>query len=183
VSQSQEVTMSDFKLRAAVAEDVETVARLWRAGWLDAHDGHVPADLHCDRQLDDLRRRIRGMLAATTVAVDGDVVGFVTVHGDEVEQVYVAGAARGRGVADALLRHAEHRIGARHHAAWLAVVAGNTRARRFYERHGWVDGGRFDHLAPTEDGGVVVPCLRYEKDLTHLREGGRASEPVTAAAP
>ncbi|MEV1176540.1 hypothetical protein AB0J09_49965, partial [Nonomuraea sp. NPDC049784] len=52
-----------------------------------------------------------------------------------------------------------------HQRAWLAVVAGNARARRFYERNGWVDEGLFDHLAPNETGPVVVPAHRYVKHL------------------
>jgi hypothetical protein len=47
-----------------------------------------------------------------------------------------------------------------HGRAWLAVVAGNARARRFHERHGWADEGLFEHHAP---GGVLVPAHRYVK--------------------
>jgi hypothetical protein len=43
--------------------------------------------------------------------------------------------------------------------AWLAVVPGNARARRFYERSGWADDGGFDYVA----GEITVPCRRYVK--------------------
>lgn len=104
----------------------------------------------------------------TTVAViDGDVAGFVMVAGDEVEQVYVAALHRCTGVADALMAEAERRIArAGYSAAWLAVVAGNTRARRFYERRGWSDAGPFDYAAAGEDGPISVPCRRYVKHLS-----------------
>jgi hypothetical protein len=60
-----------------------------------------------------------------------------------------------------LLDDAEERVGAAGHvSAWLAVVPGNARARRFYERRGWADDGPFDYLAP---GGIAVPCRRYVK--------------------
>ena len=101
----------------------------------------------------------------TVVAVVGDqVAGFVMVAGAEVEQVYVARAHRGGAVASALLTEAE-RIVARngHLVAWLAVVAGNARARRFYERQGWVDEGPIDYAAPGNDGPVMVRTLRYTK--------------------
>ena len=76
-------------------------------------------------------------LATTTVAVDGPVVvGFVTVVDDEVEQLYVAPGARGGDVAAALLDHGEALVSMRYDSAWLAVVAGNARARRFYARRG-----------------------------------------------
>jgi GNAT superfamily N-acetyltransferase len=85
----------------------------------------------------------------TTVAVvDGVVAGFLMVVGNEVEQVYVAARHRGAGVADVLMTEAERRIARAGHArAWLAVVAGSTRARRFYERHGWSDAGPFSYAA------------------------------------
>jgi hypothetical protein len=52
-----------------------------------------------------------------------------------------------------------------HRQAWLAVVPGNTRARRFYERSGWADAGPLDKRI-TYDGGVVtVPCRRYVKPV------------------
>jgi hypothetical protein len=57
-------------------------------------------------------------------------------------------------------------IGAAHDTAWLAVVPGNARARRFYERQGWYDAGPFDNPAFTRDGStLLVPTRRYEKRL------------------
>jgi ribosomal protein S18 acetylase RimI-like enzyme len=81
-----------------------------------------------------------------------------------VEQVYVAAAHRGTGVADALLTEAERLVGAAgHHRAWLAVAPGNTRARRFYERRGWADEGPFTYIVDTPAGSIAVPCHRYVK--------------------
>ena len=96
--------------------------------------------------------------------VDGAVVGFVMVVEDEVEQVYVSSGARGTGVAHALIREAESQVFAGGHGkAWLAVVAGNARARAFYERAGWVDEGAFDYEAGVEGGTIAVPCRRYTR--------------------
>ncbi|HYF47471.1 MAG TPA: GNAT family N-acetyltransferase, partial [Acidimicrobiales bacterium] len=78
---------------------------------------------------------------------------------DQVEQLYVAPAARGTDVAPALLDHAESVVARTHERAWLAVVAGNARARRFYERRGWVFVRELANAA--ED--TVIPALRYEK--------------------
>jgi hypothetical protein len=52
-----------------------------------------------------------------------------------------------------------------HDRAWLAVVAGNARARAFYARQGWTDGGPFSYLADTEHGPMAVPAHRYVIDL------------------
>ena len=103
----------------------------------------------------------------TTVAVIGDAIaGFVTVADDEVEQVYVAHDHRGSGVAGVLLSEAERQVRDNgHDAAWLAVVAGNARARRFYERSGWVDEGAFVYEASDRTGPIAVPCHRYVKAL------------------
>lgn len=121
------------------------------------------------RTLDDFRRRLPERVERTTVAVhDGEVLGFVTIAGDELEELFVADAARGTGTAAALIDHGEHQIARRYNIAWLAVVAGNVRARRFYERQGWVDHGEFAYRAD----GITLTCRRYEKPVrqTSLRD-------------
>jgi len=98
--------------------------------------------------------------------VDGTVAGFIMVMGDEVEQVYVSAAHRGTGVADVLMGEAERQVRANgHRKSWLAVVAGNARARAFYERAGWRDEGPFDYSAVTEREPILVPCRRYTRDV------------------
>ncbi len=111
------------------------------------------------------RERVPSMIGDATVAVvDEEVAGFVVVRDDEVEQMYVGERVRGTGCAGELLAHAESLIARRFDRAWLAVVAGNDRAIGFYERQGWRDHGRFDHITWTPDGGTIpVPCRRYEK--------------------
>lgn len=59
-----------------------------------------------------------------------------------------------------------------HRRAWLAVVPGNTRARKFYARNGWSDEGPFSHLAPGPHGLVTVPAHRYVKDVAQLPDLG-----------
>jgi len=103
---------------------------------------------------------------ATVAVVDGAVAGFVMVVGDEVEQVYVSADHRGTRVAAALMREAERQVRANGNAkAWLAVVAGNARARAFYEREGWRDEGAFDYAAAGPEGPIEVPCRRYTKPV------------------
>jgi GNAT superfamily N-acetyltransferase len=153
-----------WALRPAVAADAAATAAIWHAGWADGHLGHVPEALVAHRQPDHFARLAGGRVADTTVAVSGgEVVGFVTVVADEVEQVYVAAAARGTGVAGALLARAEAIVAERAPVAWLAVVAGNARARRFYERSGWHDAGPITYLAEIDGGRIEVPCRRYER--------------------
>jgi GNAT superfamily N-acetyltransferase len=159
-------------LRAAASGDIETIAAVWHSGWRDGHIGHVPEALLPHRHLEDFRRRVPPRLPDTTVAtIAGQVVGFVTVKEDELEQMYVVAAARGTGVADVLMRHAEQVIARRFDTAWLSVAVGNARARRFYERSGWRDASAIDYRAEIEGGTLPVPCRRYEKQVTRQRSG------------
>jgi GNAT superfamily N-acetyltransferase len=155
---------SEPVLRAASVDDVDSIAALWHHGWIDGHVGHVPEALHAHRRWEDFVRRVPPRIPSTTVATLGpEIVGFVTLHDDEVEQLYVAASARGSGVAAVLLGHGEQLIAQRYSTAWLAVAVGNARARRFYARQGWSDAAALDYPAETAAGPIVVPCRRYEK--------------------
>jgi GNAT superfamily N-acetyltransferase len=161
--------MPAYAIRPARAEDATTVAEIWAKGWADGHVGNVPDELVAVRTPESFRRRVAGRVPDTTVAESesGEIAGFVMVVGDEVEQVYVAAAHRGGGVAASLLAEAERQVAAGgHDQAWLAVVDGNHRARRFYERRGWTDDGMFTYQAEVEGGTLSVPCHRYVKTVS-----------------
>ncbi|MDN5855019.1 MAG: GNAT family N-acetyltransferase [Actinomycetia bacterium] len=161
------------QLRAAEAGDATEIGKIWSAGWRDGHLRHVPDELVAARTPESFLSRAVERVGDTTVAaVDSMVAGFVMVLGDEVEQVYVSSAHRGTGTASVLLTAAEHRVTANgHRRAWLAVVAGNDRARRFYTRNGWRDEGPFDYVAGGVDNPITVSAHRYTKDV-------RASAPA-----
>ncbi|HEX6684421.1 MAG TPA: GNAT family N-acetyltransferase [Candidatus Limnocylindrales bacterium] len=154
-----------MRIRGATQDDSRTVARIWADGWRDGHVGHVPDELTAIRTRESFDLRAAQRVADTVVAeVDGAVAGFVMVDADEVEQVYVDAAHRGSGVASALLAEGERLVKAAGHGkAWLAVATGNTRARRFYEREGWVDEGEFDYPAASSAGPIPVPCHKFSK--------------------
>ncbi|MEV5965064.1 GNAT family N-acetyltransferase [Kribbella sp. NPDC051952] len=154
-------------IRPAEATDKDAVAAIWYDGWRDGHLGHVPEELVAVRTEESFWVRAGERVGDTTVAVVGDeVAGFVMVVGDEVEQVYVSRDHRGSGVAGVLLGEAERQVkGNGYGEAWLAVATGNARARRFYERSGWTDGGAFDYPASVADGTLPVPCHRYQKPV------------------
>lgn len=154
-----------LRIRPATDDDVPALARIWLTGWHDGHDGHVPPELVAHRTPETFPPRVRERLATTWLAErDGVVLGFVVVVGDEVEQVYVDRDARGSGVARTLLARGEQAVAdAGHDVAWLAVVAGNARARAFYERQGWIDRGPYTYPAETASGDVAVPTHRYER--------------------
>jgi ribosomal protein S18 acetylase RimI-like enzyme len=161
------IARSEVTLRAALPEDAPTIAEIWHRGWRDGHLGFVSQELIEARQEDSFRTRAAKRVNDTTVAlVEGQIAGFVMVVDNEVEQIYVSALHRGEGVADLLMADAERRIiDAGYSSAWLAVVAGNARARRFYERCGWSDGGLFEYAAAGDHGPIPVPSHRYAKDL------------------
>ena len=156
-----------MELRPARPDDMATVADIWHRAWHVAHPGHVPEGLTQARTLAAFGERTPSRVADTTVAeVDGELVGFTMVAGDEVEQVFVDPDRHGTGVAGPLLAAAERRVAdAGHGVAWLAVVVGNARARRFYEKHGWTDAGDLPYEVSAGGTTYVSPCRRYEKRL------------------
>ncbi len=154
-----------ISIRPAIDADADRIADVWEAGWRDAHLGRVPDALLRARTSATFASRARANLPKTLVAlVDETVAGFVVVTADEVEQVYVDADHRGSGIAPELLAAGERAIAAAGFpGAWLAVVAGNERARRFYARNGWTDEGEFIYRATVEHGVIDVPCRRYTK--------------------
>jgi ribosomal protein S18 acetylase RimI-like enzyme len=160
-----------IELRPAHKQDAEQVAAIWQQGWRDGHLGNVPDVLVEARAPESFRARAAERVADTTVAVIAqkageEVAGFVMVVGDEVEQVYVSAEHRGSGIAATLLAEAERLVAAAgHRLAWLAVVPGNTRARRFYQRCGWRDEGPFDYPAVHNGQTIQVRCHRYTKPV------------------
>jgi ribosomal protein S18 acetylase RimI-like enzyme len=154
------ISRSEVTLRAALPEDAPTIAEI-------CHLGHVSQELIEARHEDSFRTRAAQRVNDTTLAVvQGRIAGFVMVVDNEVEQLYVSAHHRGEGVADMLMAHAEQRIkDAGYSSAWLAVVAGNARARKFYKRRGWSDSGLFEYAAAGKQGPMPVPSRRYVKDL------------------
>jgi GNAT superfamily N-acetyltransferase len=153
-----------MELRSANADDATAIADIWHRGWADGHKGNVPEGLYEHRQEGHFLALTSSRIASSSVAVvDHRVVGFVTVRVDEIEEMYVDASERGTGVAAALLALGESIIAQGYDLAWLAVVEGNARARRFYERCGWTNAGSSVYLAETSTGTFESPILRYEK--------------------
>ena len=155
-------------IRPAGAADMAAVADVWHEGWHSGHAGHVPEGLTALRTLGAFHERTPTRVADTTVALgdSGELLGFVMVVGDEVEQVFVSPAGRGTGVASVLLAEAERRVAAGGHSfAWLAGVAGNARARRFDEKCGWGDEGDLPYEVTAGGRTWTSPCRRYVKGL------------------
>jgi GNAT superfamily N-acetyltransferase len=163
--------VNEVDVRAAEEADLGPLAMLWHAGWQDAHAGLVPAELARLRTLDSFRDRLRAALSSVrVVGAAGAQVGFSMVKGDELYQIYVAGKARGAGVAAGLLADAEARLAdSGVETAWLACVIGNARAARFYEKSGWRRVSTTTIDVETSVGPYPLEVWRYEKALHRER--------------
>jgi GNAT superfamily N-acetyltransferase len=163
-------------VRAAVDADVEPLARLWWAGWHDAHVALLPADLTRLRTVENfVDRMLEALPAVRTIGPPGAPIGFHYVKEDELNQFYVAAEARGSGVARPLMADAEAQLSAQGvETAWLACAIGNLRAARFYEKSGWRRTATTRVLTETAEGPYPLDIWRYEKRLAPALLAGAA---------
>ena len=137
--------------------------RSWQAGYR----GLIADDfLDALRPEDRVERyRFDGDDPLTIVAVTDRIRGFATISPQtgELGAFYVDPPSWGTGLGRALIIEAEGRLAERHAVAGLWVLAGNVRARRFYEAGGWRPDGteRADRVFD-----VAVVEARYLKALT-----------------
>lgn len=165
-----------MSVRAAESADIAPLAQLWYDAWQDAHAEIVPAELARHRTLENFRQRLEAGLARVRVTGPvGAPSGLCVVKGDELDHLFVARSARGRGVAAALIDDAEARIAAAGFATgWLACAIGNARAARFYEKRGWRRVGNMVARLEIPTGVFDLENWRYEKAL---RACGKMEQP------
>ncbi len=170
-----------IRVRAAVVEDGEAVARVWAESWRVAYRGHVP-EAFLARQVERLaargawqRERIAGLPERERLLVaeaDAALVGFASFGASrdedagergELYAIYVhpdawdtrAGRALIEGVRSGLVE-----LGFREATLW--VLESNARARRFYERDLW----RADGATKVDRReGAELREVRYRRSL------------------
>ena len=130
--------------------DAEAVADCHTACWREAYAGLVGDDYLFSptverRRLARWQERIGGTRAVWLAIDDTQVVGVASADAAQTTEapvpvqlmsLYVRASYQGTGLADQLLRAA---VGSG--PAFLWVFTANARARRFYERHGFVSDG------------------------------------------
>jgi GNAT superfamily N-acetyltransferase len=119
------------------------------------------------RTFDNFAERMSAGLAdVRAIGPQGAPLGFAMLKGDELYQFYVTSAARGTGVAAALMADAEAQLSARGvETAWLACAVGNARAAKFYQKSGWHLARTMISRLDTIDGPFDLEIWRYEKHL------------------
>jgi L-amino acid N-acyltransferase YncA len=164
-------------VRPATAADARAIAEIRVASWRATYTGIVPASVLDRMDVDRNEAWIRGLVGAAApraalVVEDGEgtVAGYALAAAardddaaglGEVEAIYLAPGARGRGLGIALLDAAVAglaRAGLATVVLW--VLTANTAARRFYERAGF----RLDGSRRTLDfDGTPIEEVRYRR--------------------
>lgn len=151
------------RVQLARPDDAEALSRFAEAAFTHTF-GHIydPADLATFLTDWNPPERLRAQIAdpAWTVALvrgdEGDILGFAklgpidfdvprghpTDNATELHQLYVAPAAKGTGVAVALMDWGIGWARERAEILYLSVFTENPRAQAFYRRYGFVDIGR-----------------------------------------
>ena len=143
----------EFSVREAVNADIPGIRKCYMRSWRAAYSGSLTPDV-LDEALQkrgglDWEREIESATTAVRVAVDVDkhVLGVMQADEDpppprdlpEIDMLYVDSDAWGSPVAVELLKAGLTWMADRgHREARLRVVEEHFRARRFYEREGWL---------------------------------------------
>ncbi|MGW6904710.1 N-acetyltransferase family protein [Streptomyces sp. NPDC054940] len=167
-------------IRPMTPADCDRVAEIRVGGWQSAYQGLVPQSYLDAMDVTQDAERRRAYLAQTdgsmvdlVAELAGEVVGWachgpyrdgeVRTEDAELYAIYVDSGRYGAGVGHALLQESLRRCTAAGHARMLLwVLRDNARARRFYERAGFLADGAEE---PFEVDGVEVPEVRYAREL------------------
>jgi GNAT superfamily N-acetyltransferase len=166
--------MDDPCVRPALADDAEALARLHLACWQDAYADLVDPERLAPylRDVDGAVQRWHQILAGPArvrvAALDETLVGFATVRpatpaaAAHLGAIYTRRSHWGTGLGQRLLDEA---LG--DEPATLRVFRDNVRARRFYDRNGFVPDGT--EAEEPYFGGVEIGMVRPDPARTALR--------------
>ena len=142
-------------VRAAIETDIAATAAVAAASYGAAFADILGADILARYDKAFFVARFGASLARLRVVdLDGAVAGFSLVTDRHLDMLFIAPAAQGHGVGQALLADAE--AGG---AVSLESFRDNHKARRFYEHFGW----RLAVEYAREFAGATRYFVRYEK--------------------
>jgi GNAT superfamily N-acetyltransferase len=143
-----------MRVRPARAADAGGIVDVWLRSRAASVPG-IPPPVHSDQEVLGYFESVVLAEREVWVAEDGDAVVAVLALEDEwVDHLYVDPDRTGRGIGSVLIAVAKEQrpLGLR-----LWTFQANVRARRFYERHGFVETG--STAGDNEEG---APDVRYE---------------------
>jgi GNAT superfamily N-acetyltransferase len=165
-------------VRQATPDDARALSEVRVDTWRVTYRGVIPQTVLDGLDVERGERFFRGVIVAEGRAgfvaeQDGRVVGFALLGPSrdldgvgELYAIYVRKEAWGQGAGPALMDAAIDWLDGRWEEAVLWVAEENPRARRFYERYGWIaEESRVDEVAP----GAFVPEVRYRLSLLDRR--------------
>jgi GNAT superfamily N-acetyltransferase len=129
-------------LRQATRDDV---AGLWRVRYAVTENTLAPGRIGNDELVDQIERTGRGWVIEETREQDGEIVAFAIGNASDgnIWALFVDPSAQGRGHGSRLHDVMVDWLWSQGLATlWLATGNG-TKARGFYERHGWRDVGAY----------------------------------------
>lgn len=144
---------------AGAIADIHTAARREAMPWL--------AVVHTDEETRDWVANVVLPDQEVWVAeIDGEVVGYASIDGAELNDLYVRPGFQGRGIGTALMAKVRE-LSPGELSLW--TFQRNTAARRFYERHGFApleltDGSGNEEREPDVRYRWVRAAIRSEPD-------------------
>jgi GNAT superfamily N-acetyltransferase len=146
--------MEDVQIRPALQDDAGGIAEVYLASFADTYEfPRAHSDAETRRWIAEVLLAEREVWVATAGA-EGTIVAMMALSGDMIDQLYVAPEWTGQGIGSRLIGLAQS---CRPNGLDLYTFQVNRGARRFYERHGFVEVASSDGSQNEEQ----QPDVRY----------------------
>jgi len=142
-----------MKIEDAKKADHQKLIEIWEASVRATHDFLAEEDLIQLRPL-ILDQYFDAVNLKCAKNSDGKIIGFCSVHGGNIEMLFISPDARGKGVGSFLVSHAIHNLG----ATKVDVNEQNRQALGFYQHIGFSVIGRSE----LDGQGKPYPLLHME---------------------
>ncbi len=172
-----------MNIRKATVDDVKDISRIYALSWKAAYVGMVPQDflnaIDDDRWVQKFKKDIGDGTLSALMIFDGETpagcAAFDAARDEkmqgwgEIVSIYLHPDYFGKGFGEALLGETVAALREQgYESVYLWVLRDNSRARRFYEKHGFAPNGDESTL---EIMGKELVDVRYVSRQTEREEG------------
>lgn len=119
-------------IRAYTENDADALTDIWYRATLTAHS-FIPTELW-DEHKGDLKSKYLPVAETWVAVVENRIVGFISLIENYIGGLFVDPSVQGKGIGSALMKHAQDKLD----NLTVSVYKENPRARKFYERNGFV---------------------------------------------